>query len=98
MTKEVRSSRRSQFIRDVILKLQDHLVGDWFTFGLHLNLEYEELQVIELNHLNWQRRFGQMIVKWIDRFGSGATWTNIVDALKKMKYDSLANEVEEEYI
>ena len=83
------------------MKLQDHLAGDWFTFGLQLELDPYELNVLQLNylaHVDLRHCFRQMIFKWIDKFGSDATWTKIVDALKKTKYNCLADEVKHEYI
>ena len=90
---------RNQFIRDVILKLQDHLAGDWFIFGSRLELDPYELDVLQLNcqaHPDWRHCFRQMIFKWIDKFGSDATWTKIVDALEKMNHNRLAREVKNE--
>ena len=39
-----------------------------------------------------------MLTKWKDKFDTEATWEKIVIALKKTGYETLAREVEEQFI
>ena len=71
---------------------------DWFTFGLHLGLKVEELNILEngyLSHPDQRICVRQMLTKWKNKFDREATWGRIVYALKKIKNNSLAREVEE---
>ena len=89
------------FLANAVLLLQDHLVREWFTFGLHLGLEVEELNILEssyLCHLDQRICVRQMLTKWTNKFDRNATWDRIVYALKKIGNNLLAREVEERYI
>lgn len=92
---------RDHFIRDVILTLQDDLVRDWFTFGLQLNLSYKELHVLQLNSLALMDQrycFRQMIVKWVNKLGSDATWSKLADALKIIGENDLARQINNDHM
>ena len=89
------------FLGNAILTLQDHLVGEWYTFGLHLGLRAEELNVLEssyLGHADQRICVRQMLTKWKKKLNKEATWSRIVYALKKIENNSLAQEVEERYM
>ena len=77
--------------------LQDHLINDWFTFGLNLDLNVTELNVLEINSFGYaDKRIGvrRMLTIWIDKFGKEATWNKIVDALRKIGQNALARDLE----
>ena len=93
--------QREQFLRDAILLLQNHLVSDWFNFGLHLHIEIDELNVLEVNSLSFPDKrtsVRQLLTKWKDTFDAEATWEKIVIALRKIGNIALAQEVEEQYV
>ena len=90
---------KNQFLRTAILILQNALVKEWFTFGLHLGLDVYELNVIETNSVSYVDKrtcVRQMLTKWKDTFDSEATWEKIVIALRKIGNKALAQEVEEQ--
>ena len=56
-------------------------VLDWFTLGLHLNVDYAELKTIETNHHdNLKRCRQEMLMSWI-RLGN-ARWDILVKVLQ----------------
>ena len=90
-----------RFLRDVILALQDHLIKDWFTFGLYLDLSVTELNVLETNslaHPDKRTSVRHMLTKWKDKFGKEATWERIVDALRKIGQNVLAQDLEDKHM
>ena len=81
--------------------LQDHLINDWFTFGLNLDLNVTELNVLEANffsYANKQISVRRMLTIWIDKFGKEATWDKIVDALRKIGRNALARDLEAKHL
>ena len=89
------------FLENAVLTLQDHLVKEWFTFGLHLGLEVKELNLLEssyLCHPDQRICVRQMLTKWKNKFNRKATWGRIVYALKKIENNSLAEEVVERFM
>ena len=92
---------RNQFLREAILILQNALVKEWFTFGLHLELDIDELYVIKSNSVYYRDErtcVQQMLTKWKDTYDSEATWEKIVIALRKIGNKALAQEVEEQLL
>ena len=93
--------KRDQFLKDAILALQDHFVKDWYTLGLHLGLHVKDLNVIESNSLSYVDKRAcvrQMLMIWKDKFDREATWEKIVIGLRKTENNSLAREVEDQFI
>ena len=83
-----------------MLAIQDH-VEDWFTFGLHLDVDVCVLNRLErsyLTHVDCRISTRQLLTAWTDKFGKGATWDKIVAALKKINNNALAQHVKEQYI
>ena len=96
----LRISKTRQFLKDVILALQDHFVKDWYTLGLHLGLHVKDLNVIEGNSLSYVDKrtcVRQLLTIWKDKFDREATWKKIVFAIRKTGNNSLAREVEEKF-
>ena len=90
------AEERDKFLRDVILALQDRLISNWFTFGLHLDLSVTELNVLENNsvhHADKRTIVRHMLTTWKDKFGTEATWDKIVDALEKIGQNALAQDL-----
>ena len=90
-----------QFLRDVILALQDHLIKEWFTFGLYLDLSVTELNVLETNsvaHADKRASVRHMLTKWKDKFDKEATWDKIVVALRKIGQNALAHDLEDKHM
>ena len=91
----------NQFLCEAILILQNDLVKEWFTFGLHLGLGVAELNVIECNSQSYVDKrtcVRQMLIKWKDIFDEKATWEKIVIALRKIGSNALAQKVEETFV
>ena len=91
---------RNQFLQEAILILQNALVKEWFTFGLYLGLDVDELHVIESNSMYYRDErtcVRQILTKWKDTFDSEATWEKIVIALRKIGNNALAKEVKEQF-
>ena len=79
--------------------LQDHLINDWFTFGLNLDLSVTELNVINsFGYVDKRQSVRCMLTTWIDKFGKEATWDKIVDALRKIKQNALAHDLEAKHL
>ena len=90
-----------KFLREVILVLQDHLIKDWFIFGLHLDLNVTELNVLEINSSFYSDKrinVRHMLTKWKDKFGKEATWDKLVDALRKIGQNALAQDLEAKHL
>ena len=89
---------REKFLRDVFLALQDHLIKDWFTFGLYLDLDVTELNVLETNdsiHVDKRITVRHMLTLWKDKFGETATWDKIIDGLRKIGQNTLAQNLKD---
>ena len=94
-------SEKKQFLRAAMLVLQDCLGTDWFTFGLHLDVDVHVLNRLSrsyLTHVDYRNSTREMLTAWTDKFGSKATWDKIVAALRKIGNNALAELVEEEYV
>ena len=79
--------------------LQDHLINDWFTFGLNLDLSVTELNVINsFGYVDKRTSVRRMLTTWIDKFGKEATWDKIVDALGKIGQNALAQDLEAKHL
>ena len=84
-----------------MLVLQDDLGTDWFTFGLHLDVDVRVLNRLNrsyLTHVDYRNSTREMLTAWTDKFGREATWDKIVAALRKVDHNALAQQVEEQYI
>ena len=90
-----------KFLRELILALQDPLIKDWYTFGLYLDLDPNELNVIECNSINYADKRSSvrcMLTTWKARFGKGATWDKIVDALRNIRQNALAQDLRAKHL
>ena len=61
---------------------------DWKNIGLELDLDYHQLDVIEINHKDNKAKFLDMIRFWIQR-GGVATWKALEVALTNVKRQKL---------
>ena len=92
---------KEKFLHDVFLALQDHLIKEWFTFGLHLDLNVTELNVLETNSFAYADKrtaVRHMLTKWKNRFGEKATWDKIVDALREIGRNALAQDLKDKHM
>ena len=92
---------RDKFLCEIFLALQDHLITEWFTFGLYLGLSVTELNVLETNSVAYADKRAsvrQMLTKWKDKFGKEATWDKIVDALRNIGQNTLARQLEAKHL
>ena len=74
-------------------------VVDWFTLGIFLEVNYEQLKTIESNyHGNLNRCRQEMLNIWI-RSGN-ATWSTLVNVLYSddVKEKAVAEEIEKKYL
>ena len=97
----IAEEERDKFLREAFLALQDHLIKEWFTFGLYLGLSVSELNVLETNSIAYaekQASVRHMLTRWKDKFGKEATWNKIVDALRNMKQNALAKDLEAKHL
>lgn len=91
------------YIPAVTLKLVDlvnelHEVTDWVQLGLQLGIPYHELEKIEIDTFHkCERGKTDMLAKWLARFGSKASWTDIVAALVKIGRRDLAERLGAKY-
>ena len=84
-----------------MLALQDHVGADWFTFGLYLGVDVHVLNRLErsyLTHMDYRISTRELLTAWTHKFAKEATWDKIVDALKKIGNNALAQRVKEQYI
>ena len=92
---------RDKFLGEVILALQDRLISNWFTFGLNLDLNVTELNILEINSFGYADKrtsVRRMLTKWKDKFGKEATWDKIFDALRKSGENSLVQDLEAKHL
>ena len=78
--------------------LENHF--NWFRFGLNLDLNVTELNVLEANSFSYvdkRTSVRHMLTIWKDKFDEEATWDKIVDALRKIDENALARDLEAKY-
>lgn len=97
----VAENEQDQFLRNAMLVLQDHVGGDWFTFGLHLDVDVNVLNRLNSSYqtrMDYRISTRDLLTAWVHKFARKATWDKIVEALKKIGNNALAQQVEEQYI
>ena len=75
------------------------MVVDWFTLGIFLKIDFEQLKTIEKDYPgNLERCRQEMLSKWI-RSGS-ATWSILVNVLHSddVKEKAVAEEIAKKYL
>ena len=90
------------FLREVILSIQDEsaVFMEWFTFGLHLGLDVNELQSLEVMSLKTvDPRYGirGVLATWRKKFPQAGTWEPIIEALKRIDAVRLGQQLEEQH-
>ena len=66
--------------------------AEWFHFGLKLGMSYNDLKTIETNYpRDAQRCLTECLAKWLQ--SGKATYTGLVDALKNMRENAVANNI-----
>ena len=69
---------------------------DWFTLGHQLDIDIGALENIKENHHTANQRLIVMLKKWQDTYPERG-WSHIVDALRKLGLNNLADKVNVEY-
>ena len=90
-----------RFLCDAILALEDELGTEWFKLGLCLDVDIGVLyrskrSTLTLNDCRNGTR--DMLIAWKQQFDKEATWEKIVAALREIKFNELAQKVEEQFI
>ena len=90
-----------RFLCDAILALEDELGTEWFKLGLCLDVDIGVLyrskhSTSTLNDCRNGTR--DMLIAWKQQFDKEATWDKIVAALREIKFNELAQKVEEQFI
>lgn len=91
-------TRDDPFLTSVILNLQDQLLEQWFTFGLHIGLNPTTLNALSENQYSaggFKTCTIKMLIKWRSIYDNKATWKIIIDALRLIQHNRLANQLEE---
>ena len=82
----------------LIAELEDNLANKWLVFGLHLGLNIEELECIEVNHPNnCQKCTTKLLISWWKQQES-PNWEQIVQALKMIGNERLAATVSKKHV
>ena len=71
-------------------------VSQWDVLGIFLGLSESEIEVIERDHHDTARRRIVMLKNWMDK-DVNASWEKVIDALKSMLKNVLANQLKEKY-
>ena len=90
-----------RFLCDAILALEDELGTEWFKLGLCLDVDIGVLyrSKCSISTLNDCRNGTRdMLIAWKQQFDKEATWDKIVAALREIKFNELAQKVEEQFI
>ena len=72
-------------------------MNNWFTFGLNLDLNVTELNVLEINSFGYADKrtcVRRVLTIWKDKFGTEATWDKIFVALRNIKEIALVQDLE----
>ena len=88
-------------VRDATLVLEDELGTEWFKLGLCLGVDIGDLHRYQhsTSTLNDCRNGTRdMLTAWKQKFGREANWDKIVTALREIKFNELAQKVEEQFI
>ena len=65
----------------------------WYTFGIHLGLENNELEVIQNDSLNSNAALMAVFRAWLDN-AKDPSWSVLVKALSDTKLGVLASEID----
>ncbi len=73
-------------------------MNKWDDFGLALNIGPSEIDNIEENYMNNQKRLRKMLTYWLESSPS-RTWTDICKALRSstVQLNALAQDIEKKY-
>ena len=79
-----------------ILSSELKTVINWHQLGLNLGLPKHELDKIERDYQGNDRQRLEMLDKWLQRT-SNATWRDVVNPLKQMGENSVAESIRQKY-
>ena len=72
--------------------------ADWYTLGIQLDYDASTLDIIkEDNHHKVEHCLRDMLSKWLQKYPNKG-WRDIIGALRKMKRNDVADEIERQYI
>ena len=69
---------------------------DWYVLGIELDIPPGTLDTMKEDHGTAKRCLTAMLSKWLNMYPD-QDWTTIVETLRKMDYNNIANTVTEKY-
>ena len=85
----------SSYLVDMLELLED-VIPEWESFGLNLGIPYGKMNLINARNLTAKRCMTRVIKKWIDQYGTKATFDKIIEACKRIGNLALAEKLEED--
>ena len=77
----------------------EHLVvviPEWESFGLHLGIPFEKINLINADNLTAKLCMRRVIEAWIQQYGTKATFDKVIAACKRIGNFALAEELEKD--
>lgn len=85
----------SSYYHDM-LELLGVVIPQWESFGLHLGIPFEEMNLINADNLTAEHCMMKVIQAWITQYGTEATFDKIIEACKRIGNLALAEKLEED--
>ena len=82
---------------DLLKELLSKVSADWEDIGLTLDLEQGQLSAIRSDHRESNKCFREMLKLWLKQIEPLPTWSSIIDAIRILQYDSLAEVLRKKY-
>ena len=81
----------------LLKELLSEVSADWEDIGLALDLEQGQLSAIRNDHRESNRCFREMLKLWLKQVEPPPTWSAIIEAIRILQYESLAEVLRKKY-
>ena len=82
---------------DLLKELLNKVSADWEDIGLALDLEQGQLSAIRSDHRESNKCFREMLKLWLKQIEPPPTWSAIIDAIRILQHESLAEVLRKKY-
>ena len=82
---------------DLLKELLSKVSADWEDIGLTLELKEGQLSAIRSDHRESNKCFREMLKLWLKQVKPPPTWCAIIEAIRILQYESLAEELRKKY-
>ena len=82
---------------NLLKELLSKVSADWEDIGLALELKEGQLSAIRSDHHESNKCFREMLKLWLKQIEPPPTWSAIIEAVRILQYESLAEELRKKY-